>query len=284
MKEYGFQLREMGTNRALHTTGKFIVTQAGTSIAIALYDGNDASVTLPKSITSGYVTFRTAETITSVDVYGYTDNGFAFQAKGLKPGDISSLMIDTNRLLQHFVYPINFSTSNTYGDARTISVSAANSTGMFLPDGVALLPVHTGIQVTLAESAKTIDVGVVGVNSGITTDADGFIDGALFTTAGWVPATIGYIVGTNSVYLDLTGGDQEWTSGALFHPASTKGAKAEGTDSATTKNGMYIYKDCIMINSGTNTTELTYTFAGTPTAIKGFIVIGWRLPNIPAYT
>lgn len=284
MKEYSFQLREMGTNRALHHTGKFIVTTAGTAIAVALYDANDAAVTLPKSITGGNVYFRTAETVTAVDVYGYTDQGFAFQAKGLQPGDINSLLIDTNRLVQHFVYPINFSTSNTYADARTISVSAANATGMYLPDGVAIMPNHSGVYVTLAESAKTIDVGVLGAASGITTDADGFMDGVLFTTAGWVPATIGYTAGSNSIYLDLTGGTAEWTSGALFHPASTKVANAEGTDSATTKNGMYIYKDCIMINSGSNTTELTYTFAGTPTAIKGFIVLGWRLPNIPAYT
>lgn len=281
MKEYQFQLTEQGTERAIMQTGKYIVTTAGTPIACALYDLADAAATIPRAFTGGNVRFRTAESISAVDIYGYTDNGYAFTIKNTKPGQLNRFLIDTNRLIQHFQYPINFSTSNTYGDARTISVSAANATGMYLPDGALIMPQHSGILVTTAESAKTIDVGVLGAASGISTDADGFIDGALFTTTGWKPAQIGYIIGSNSVYADLTGGTEEWTSGALFHPASTKVANAEGTDSATTKNGFYMFKDCSMINSGANTTELTYTFAGTPTAIKGFIVLGWRLPNVP---
>lgn len=284
MKEFDFQLEELGTQRALNHTGKIVVTTAGTAIALQLYDSSDATAATPKAFTAGHINFRVAETVNKVDIYGYTDQGYAFQIKGLRAGEISTYLIDTNRLVQHYIYPINFSTSNTYGDSRTISASAANSTGIFLPDGAMLMPQHTGVLVTTAESGKTVDVGVLGAASGISTDADGLMDGISLAATGFKPATIGYTIGSNSVYADLTGGTAEWTSGALFHPASTKVANAEGTDSATTKNGFYIYSDCVMINSGSNTTELTYTFAGTPTAVKGFIQLAWRLPNVTAYS
>lgn len=282
-KEYSFQLKEMHTGRALYHSGKFLVVSNADVVAIQLYDKNDAALSQPVAISDGKVFFRTAESVAKVDVYGYTDDGFAFQIKGLAPGEISEFVIDTNRLIQHFIYPVNFSTSNTYGDVRVPHVSSANSTGMFLPHNAMIVPRHSGVFVTTLESGKSIDVGVIGSGSGITTDADGFFDGILFTTAGWKPAQIGYVIGSNSIYVDLTGGTGEWTSGALFHPASTRVAAAEGTDSTTTKNGFAQYADCQMINSGANTTELSYTFAGTPTAIKGFIVLTWRLPNVPVY-
>ena len=60
MKEYSFQLTEQQTGRALHHTGKYVVTDAGTVVCCQTYDSDDAASTQPLSITGGKVEFRTA--------------------------------------------------------------------------------------------------------------------------------------------------------------------------------------------------------------------------------
>jgi len=283
MKEFNLQLIELSTGRALHPTGKFVVTSNGSPIALATYDANDALNTVPLSIVGGKVYFRTVETVNSVDIFGYTDTGYAVNVTGVKAGEVQNIYVDTANMRQTFFHPINFSTSNTYGDARTISASAENLTGMYLPNGVLVRAEGTGVHVTTAESGKTIDVGLDGSGSGID-DADGFLDGITLASTGYKAANIGYTIGTNNVWLDLTGGDSEWTSGALFHPSGTKHAKAEGTDAAAADgNGIYIYASHASVNSGANTSQLSYTFAGTPTAVKGYLRITWDIPTVPTY-
>lgn len=277
-KEVIFQLAEQATGRAILSAGKYVVVAAGTVIGCQLYDLLDVAASQPRAVSAGKVSFRVSESINAVDIYGYLDNGYTFNVKNLKPGDISTFYIDTSNVFQTLFYPFNVGGS---GEARTISASAENKTGWFIPNGVLVNAQGSGIACTLNESGKGIDVGTDGVNSG-TDDPDGFIDGASLAATGFKPATIGYTDGTNSIWIDLTGGTAEWTSGALFHPGTSKSAKAEGTDSTTTKNGIYIYTPYTAINSGTNTTELSYTFTGTPTAVQGLIVLQWQIPQVPA--
>lgn len=278
-----FQLTEMGTNRALLHSGRFVVITNRDYTALQAYNADTlaaliSSSTPYASFSNGRVRFAVADTVEKVDIYGYTSAGFAFQIKDLVPGAISQFLIDTNRLNQFLVYPFAYADS-----VRGVSASAENKTGWFIPNGVQVRPEGLGVFVATAESGKSIDVGLDGANSGVD-DADGFIDGMILTNAGWVEANEGYTVGTNNVWLDLTGGDKEWTLGAMMYPSGTKHAKAEGTDAAAADgNGIYIRTPKVSINSGTNTEELSYTLAGTPTAVKGLIVLPLRLNNIPVY-
>lgn len=283
MKIVDFQLEDLATERALMHSGRFITCINGDSAALQAYDVDSGAALISSStpyvsFSNGRIRFGIAESVEKVDIYGYTSKGYAFQIKDLVPGSINSFKIDINRLNQTIIYPFAFADT-----VRGISASAENKTGWFLPNGLTLRPEGVGVFVSTAESGKSIDVGLDGANSGVD-DADGFIDGMILTTAGWVEANEGYTVGTNRVWLDLTGGDKEWTKGALYYPSNTKQAKAEGADAASTNDsGIYIHKAHVSTNSGTNTEELSYTLSGTPTAVKGFIHLPARLTNLPAY-
>lgn len=282
-KTVEFQLKEMGTGRALMYSGRIVPTVNRDYSAVQAYDADSEAALIAAStpyvaFTNGRVRFKILDTVAKVDIYGFTSAGYAFQIKDLVPGSVSDFAIDTNRLDQNIVYP--FAIPDT---VRVLSATAENKTKWFLPDGMQLRPNGVGVFVALAESGKSIDVGTDGASSGVD-DPDGYIDGMILTNAGWVEASEGYTVGTNRIWLDLTGGDKEWTLGALLYPSNTKQAKAEGADAASTNDsGIYIRTPKVVINSGANTEELSFTFVSTPTAVKGLIVLPARLNNVPVY-
>lgn len=268
--EYNIQLLEMGTGKAMNVDGTYKVVSAGGTAELTLYDTSDAALANPASISDGMIEFRTATTVASVDIYGYTEEGYAFQIKGITPGSIKEFYIDKGRLHQTIVIPVDVTDSD-------ISASAENLLGFYLANDVLVLAEGLGFFTATADAGTTCDIGTdssAGVN-----DPDGFADGLDVASTGMNFVQVGYSIGSNSIYVDLTGGTQEFTIGELLTPSSTQAAAAEGTDVDTEANGFY----SIVPHEATNTSstdreQLSITFAGSPTTIAGFVIIPTRLP------
>lgn len=271
------QLYDLSSGRELPFSGAAYITAAGAYEKAALYDDDDALITgsNARQFTNGRLKFRTLETVTAVDIYGQTQYGYTFQLKNVKPGAVNAIRIDLNRMLNHLVVPF----SVTDAGANT-----EYDTGIDLVKDVPILPWGSGIYVATADSGITIDVGTDSTSGA--NDPDGFMDGVLLTTAGQVNHQVGYVIGSNSVYVDLTGGTAEWTTGALFHPASTKAALAEGTDSATTKNGIAFLKSHNPSVGGSTAAyveSLTYTLASSADTGKGLIILPQQVLYVPSF-
>lgn len=280
MYQYDIQLLGLGSGRAITHGGAFYVVSNGTPSRVKIYDNTDTIKNNPASINSGMVSFRTEETVNSVDVFGMTDKGYAFQIIGLTPGSMSSFRIDLNRMNQTIMIPFDIASA----PAAVLPALTANAeffTGFKLASRQSLQPIGAGVLVTTLDAGMTVDVGTDS-NTG-TNDPDGFFDNLSLAALGMTQALVGYAIGTNSVLVDVTGGTQEWTFGELYHPANTKSAsKAEGTDSATTKNGLYLMKDHTAgINGGTTAEEITFTLSASTDTAAGFIVLPARINQLP---
>lgn len=264
--QYQFQLIDLATGRSLNHGGQFKVVAKDGTAAVTLVTEDNAAASNPATINAGTGTFYTATSVPSVDIYGFTDKGYSFVVKDLKPGETGSVLINTFALRQLLMIPFNFADSGVSGTAE-------NDSGFRLPHQAMLDPIGVGVKVVTNQSGKGIDVGVDSTSGN--DDADGLLDGISLATAGMVFGQVGYTVGTNSILVDVTGGTAEWTLGALFHPANTKdAAKAEGTDSATTKNGIYFLRPHASNAASAAVTEkITYTGTSTPTTAAGFILI-----------
>lgn len=274
---YEMQLYDLGSGRQLPFSGAAYITANGSYEKVALYDENDALITgsNARQFTNGKLQFRTLETVSAVDIYGQTQYGYTFQLKNVKPGSVGAIRIDLMRLLNMLVVPF----SVTDAGANT-----EYDTGLDLVKDVPVLPWGSGLYVATADSGIVIDVGTDSTSGA--NDPDGFMDGVSLTTAGHVNHQVGYAVGSNSVLVDITGGTAEWTTGALFHPANTKAAIAEGTDSATTKNGIAFLKSHIPGVGGSTAAyveSLTYTLASSADTGKGLIMLPQMVPYVPSF-
>lgn len=267
MLSYQIKLYDRATNRAISHDGKLIVMTNGSPDKVALLDADGATLANPVTITDGFAEFFTAETTQSVDVSLYTEYGYSLFVNDLQPG-MSELYLDLNNQRQTLVVPFSVadSTANTETD-----------TGLDLVVGTMLLTEGLGIKVTALDATETIDLGLDGAST--EDDPNGILEAISLAALGFVQAKVGFAVGTNSVLVDVTGGAQEFTYGALMVGTGTKvAAKADGTDSATTKNGFYLLEPHVVIAAGA---DLTYTTsAGTDTA-KGYFVIPTFVP-VPA--
>lgn len=264
MLAYQIKLYDRTTGRAINHGGKAIVMQANSPSKQSIFDAAGAAATNPVTISNGVASFFTAETVLSVDVSIYTSYGYATLVKGLKPGVPQDVFIDLGNLSQTLIVP--FSTDDTTATTET-------DTGIELVVGNLLMPQGLGLKVTTAQSAKTVDLGLDG--SGAEDDADGILAASSIATAGTVLGTVGYAVGTNSVLVDVTGGDREFTYGALMCASGTKvAAKADGTDSATNKNGFYLVEPRVIAAASAN---ITYTLSSGTTAAKGYFIIPTRV-------
>lgn len=275
MLAYSFQLYDLASNRALTMGGYFAVTPAGDYSRVALYDENDAAVSgAAKAISSGRVQFRTQETVGNVDIYGYTDKGYAFQLKNVSPSADGKIAIDLNNLRQTIVLPLHYTDLG--------AAAAEYDTGFDLVKDVPVLHTGAGVYVAAIDATETLDVGTDSTSGA--NDPNGFMAALSVGTLGFQYPEVGYVVGTNSVYTDLTGGTAEWTLGELFHPANTKAAKGEGTDSATTKNGIALFKPHVP-GIGGSTAAYTESITVTPSSgldtFKGVLVLPTQLPFVP---
>lgn len=277
--EYNIQLSEAESGKLATDGGNYYVVTAGTPTRITIYDNADAVKNNPGTISSGNIFFRTAESVTSVDIYGLTDKGYAFYIKGAKPGAISNWPITRGQLDQTIVIPFNIAAAPA-AVVPALTAAVEFNSGFYLNSLTAVKPVGIGILVTTLDATETIDVGVNSTSGN--DDPNGWIEAASLAAVGFVRAEVGYVVGTNSVYVDLTGGTAEWTLGALLSPANVRHAKAEGTDSATTKNGIPLISEHIagLSTDAAKKEEITFTLStGTDTA-AGFIVIPTRINQL----
>lgn len=269
--EYRLQLTDLSSGRAINDSGWFRVTADGTPNKVTITNLDDSAVsTYTKSITRGKVEFRTASTVESVDIFGMTASGYPFMIRGIKPGE-GRIMIDTGRIDHLLIVPFDITDDDVTANTET-------DTGIEFAADQRVYPYASGVYVETADSGITIDVGTDSTSG--TNDPDGFLEGTSVAATGMKHGTIGYTVGTNNVWLDLTGGAAEWTMGALFHPTNTKQAKAEGADAAATNgNGVYILIPWEADGSAAaNVETLTFTLASSADTAAGYIVLQTHVP------
>ena len=261
MFEYRIQLKDAITGATIQSTGGVCyVAEAGGAAKVTLYDKTGASASNPSSLTRGFINFFTAETVTSVDLYILAPGGQFVVATGIVASGPNEILVDTGNRMQCMKIPFS---------ADDFTAASENLTGFTEPTNALMLP-DPAVLVTTLDATETIDLGTLSTDSG---DADGFIAAASVAAAALVPAVIGFDVGTNNTVVDITGGDVEWTLGALFHPAGTKVAKSEGGDAAATDGNGFAYKQA-HVSGGK---AITYTpTAGSDTA-EGFFLLPYLL-------
>lgn len=266
-KIWSFQLHDHLTREVIQDAGGVVYVAAADGTAkVSIVDEDGAAASNPVSITHGKVSFRTADTVSSVDLYGKAPSGHGFRYKGVEASGLNEIYIDQNAMLTTLVIP--FDIADTDDNTQT-------DTGFDLDAGEMILPQGLGVYVDTLDSGETIDVGLgMGTEAGF--DANGIIAAILMTTAGMKAATVGFDVGTNATFVDLTGGDQEFTYGALMAGAATIAAVSEGSN-VDTDEGFYLIQP--HVGDGT-CKSIDYTLtAGTDTA-AGFIVLPLQLPPV----
>lgn len=258
--EYRIQLKDAVTGQSIITSGgKVYVATAGSPAKQAILDADGASMTNPMTPTRGFINFFTAETVGSVDLYIQAPGGQFLVVDGVAASGPNEVLIDTSNRNQTMVIP--FSIDDTTATTETDTGFTEPTSSVFLPTPM--------LNVITLDATDDIDVGTLSTDSG---DADGFLDAASVANAGIVLGEVGFTVGTNSTIIDLTGGDAEFTLGALFCAAGTKVAKSEGSDVAIDGNGIAIPVPHIGAGKA-----ITYTLsAGTDTA-EGFVHLPYQL-------
>lgn len=177
MKKYQFQLY-LPTGKQVSVSGGVCqVCTASDTDKPTIYNAAGTAISNPLSLTYGGATFYTADTVNSVDLYIMDGAGRFVVAKGVTPGDIEDIFVNTNPL-QRAVIP--FDVTYQTGDATE------TDSGFDIPVGAIVLPLPA-IQVTTVDATETIDVGLL--SSETAGDADGFIVAASVATAGTVKGT-----------------------------------------------------------------------------------------------
>lgn len=267
MHQFTVKLYDAATGRAISHDGKVIVMDAASPDKVSLLDSSGAAASNPAAIVDGAVTFYTAETTKKVDLSIYTDYGCAKFVRDITPGAPIEIAIDITSMYQTLIVPFSVAHSG-YAAATEMD------SGLDLVVGQQVIPFGLGIRVTTADATETLDVGLDG--SGAEDDPNGILEAISVATAGYVQGTIGFAVGTNNTVVDLTGGTQEWTYGALLHPAGAKVNKSEGGDAAATDgNGFAYLEPHICAASGA---DITWTLTTGSDTAKGYIILPLFLP------
>lgn len=264
MKHYNIQLKDHRTGQSiLGSGGVCYVATAGGSAKVALTDKDGTTVANPRVLTRGMIDFWTSDAINTVDLYGMAPNGQFFELAGVGPSGPNEIAIDRGKRQQMARIP--FSIADTAAATET-------DTGFDLPAKCAVHPWGLGLDVITLDDTEDIDVGLLSTESG--GDADGFMDAVSVATAGLKLATVGFDVGTNATFVDLTGGDVEFTYGLYMTAVGTKAAISEGSN-ADTDEGMYLLVD--HLSDEVTAKSISYTLsAGTDTAV-GFLNIPYTL-------
>lgn len=274
MHQYRLHLRDLFTRKQLAQAGYFQVVEAGGTAKLTLQDLEGNSASNPKAISSGAIEFQVATTYEQVDIYYMTDKGYCGVLKGVQPGAYAEALVDTNRLDQTLIVPFDAT-----DDTTNYAAGSEISTGFVLPDEVSLMPYGTLIDVATIDATETLTVGTDSTSG--TNDPDGLLVAMSVATLGIVHAAVGFDVGSNAVFIDLTGGDAEFTYGALYCATGTRVALAEGSDT-NADEGFYLLTPHVVNSTvaAANKETLTITpSSGTDTA-AGFIHLPMRLPRV----
>lgn len=192
--EYRIQLKSAQSGEPIIATGGTVhVAIAGLPDKQTLVDKNGAALTNPLQLTAGFINFFIPDTVTAgVDLYILSPGGHFVTRAGVLASGPNEILVDTSRRRQ--VAKIPFSIVD--------SVAATEQdTGFDIPNPSMVLDrLHgLGLNVTVLESAKTIDVGLGEVHPAESGgDANGFIAASSLAAAGQVIATNGALFSSNA--------------------------------------------------------------------------------------
>jgi len=180
-KHYSIQLQDHRDGAAIIDTGGvcYVAVAGGAAkIAVAITKaGAQATSNNPVALTTGKIEFWTADSVSSVDLYGIGPNGHAFKLAGVKPSGNNALSIDQGQMQQVMLIPFS---------AADVTANTETATGFTEPANALMLP-SVAIRVLTLDATETVDVGTLSSDSG---DADGFIDGLSLAAVGVVKATV----------------------------------------------------------------------------------------------
>lgn len=161
--------------------GAAIVCQPGTARKAALFNPDTgAAIANPISLTRGNLRFATENTIATVDIYGFAPDGGFFVFRGARPGGDPEIPYSMDAVMHTAIIPVA---------APDFTAATEGNTGLQFPAGALLLP-QAALRVTVLESSRTIEVGLLSSESG--GDADGLLDGVSLAAVGTIaPAVSG---------------------------------------------------------------------------------------------
>lgn len=185
---YELRLVDLFTGEALTASGgKVYVATAGDTSKKTLYnpDSDYASLSNPITPSNGRIRFAVStgvtgqETPPTVDIYGLSGEGIAFQKRGCKPGDPDILALDTLATQHTLMVPFSMT------DA---TAATEMDTGFDFTAGMVIDPMRQSVYVTTIDATETIDTGLLSSESG--GDANGFIATLSVGTAGVIKPTL----------------------------------------------------------------------------------------------
>ena len=159
--------------------GQVIVCPAGLLSRASLFDPDNglAALAQPVSFVGGELKFAVDGAIISVDIYGVTPDGHAFQLFGVKAQQFTEIAVNSN--LRHHTLVIPF-------DHADFPANTETDTGFDEPANAFWLPTPF-VDVVDVDATETIDVGTEGSGSN---DPNGFLAGVSVATAGIIKGTL----------------------------------------------------------------------------------------------
>ena len=230
---YKFQLhdRQIGAFAGPAITGsggKCIVTASGSQAKATLYDSAGAALANPISLTRGGGEFYTASTVTEVDLFILTGEGFSVQLWDVGPDELHTVSVNRDNRHQMLIIPISV--------ADQVSDNTEVDTGLDLIVGMVMLP-WPHIKVETIDAGETVDVGTGQAVPADGGDANGYIAAASVATAGLVKDVDGALIA--AIITEIAAPDSlTWTMSA-------------GSDTAT----LYAFLPYMLMYTGSPTID-----------------------------
>ncbi|MBU8540184.1 hypothetical protein [Falsiroseomonas tokyonensis] len=201
---YEVQLQDSASGTTIAVAGGTVYVATADDAAKATIYNPDTNLAManPLTPTRGKIRFMTLATVETVDLYGMAPGGQAFVRRGVAPGAVQEIYIDTGRAEQTLTIP--WATSD-------VVHSVEQDTGFDLPRNALVSP-FVSLLVTAIDATEDIDVGLLSSESG--GDADGFLDAASIATLGTVR---GALAGTDTLGALLK---EDTNAGSVLVPAS----------------------------------------------------------------
>lgn len=185
-KQIAFQLIDGSTGKAITDTGGMAAVHAnGAPARQAVVDSAGASATNPVALSSGHFETWVDDAVAAVDIFGIGPNGHAFSLKGVVPGTIQEIYLDSQRNDQVLIVPFS----------HDDSVAATEfDTGMDLPAKALVRGIEGGsiLEVIDVDATETIGIGLLSSESG--GDVDGLVALGDVAVAGLAGALDGVLI------------------------------------------------------------------------------------------
>jgi len=197
MLHYKFQLvdRPIGAFSGpaiMGAGGKCTVTAAGDPAKATLYNEDGTALSNPISLTRGSGEFWGANTLTAVDLFILTGEGFSVQLWSVGADEVNEIAVDRGNRSQMLILPISI--DDQVSDNTEVDTGMDDITGMiFLP--WPHLKVHT------ADATETLDVGTGEVVPADGGDADGLMSAVSLTNTGLVADVDGALITAITNYI-----------------------------------------------------------------------------------